>query len=319
MKKPLFFIASIFISGTILAQPTLTANDLNMSIGVTYPMAQCQYLNPGPGGANVTWDFSAFTSSGAYNSVASAANSNFPNSNITVAGGGTEVYNDQNNNGIFTWGIDANGTIITYTDPSQTMFYPLTMNGSATNTFEATFTSGVQFTRAGNETLTCDGYGTVITPNGTYTDALRLHTQQNYSDTYSGGQIDYVVNVYAWYIAGYPNAIASVSEIVMDNGQPTQYGFYSTDPIASLLTEENKEFGLYPNPATDLLNFKSVNDQTIESVQVINSLGVVVLNSVEKTSINKLKIDVSNLQFGVYFIRLKGENGVLRQRKFVKK
>lgn len=319
MKKSLLFIASILFSGTILAQPTLTANDLNMSIGVTYPMAQCQYLNPGPGGANVTWDFSAFTSSGAYNSVTSAANPNFPNTNITVAGGGTEVYYDQNNSGIFTWGIDANGTVITYTDPAQTLFYPLTMNGSATNTFEATFTSGVQFTRAGNETLTCDGYGTVITPNGTYTNALRVHLQQIYSDTYSGGQINYEVNAYSWYIAGYPNAVASVSEIVVDNGQPTQYGFYSTDPAASLLTVENKQFRVYPNPVTDLLNFQVVNDQKVKYVQVTNSLGVEVINQVVISSINNLELNVSDLKSGVYFIRLEGENGVLRQRKFIKR
>lgn len=319
MKKSLLFIAGMVASTALLAQPTLTANDLNYSIGSTYPSESSDYMSPGQAGANVTWDFSSFTSNGAYIQTGEPANGSFPNSDITLANASAESYLEQGTNGLNTWGIDAGGTVITYTDPGLMIFYPLSYNATTTNTFEATFTSGVAFTRAGSETLTCDGYGTVITPTGTYTNALRVYHQQTYSDTYTGGQIDYVINVYAWYIQGYPSAIASVSESYTDGNLAGQYAQYSTDATASLLTEENNGFEIYPNPANNQIQFKSFNNTTVETIEVINSLGAVVKRvDANNSMINDITVDVNSLESGVYFVQITGTSGELIQRKFIK-
>lgn len=320
MKKTLLSFLWVVLSASVFAQPTLDASDLNYSIGMTYESATAQYINPGPGGANVTWDFSAFSPTDIATLEAAPANTSFPNTNITtISNGTTEAYYQEDATGKFMWGVDAGGTVITYTDPSQTLFYPLIYNASETNTLEATFTSGVAFTRAGTEELTYDGYGTVITPTGTFNNAIRVYIHQEYTDTYQGGTIDYVVNVYVWYIADYPDPIAALSDISVD-GQP--YGSnaqYTTSQTASLLTEENKEFEIYPNPANDEIKFRSLNNLDVEEIKVINNLGRVVKTiSTDDMTLNEANVNVSDLESGVYFVHITGKNGLIQSRKFVK-
>ena len=72
------------------------------------------------------------------------------------------------------------------------------------------------------------------------------------------------------------------------------------------------EVSIYPNPATSVLN---VNAAGYNQVEIINMLGQVVYsNSIS----NNAQINVSDLNNGVYFVRLSGANGTTTQ-KFIKK
>ena len=72
------------------------------------------------------------------------------------------------------------------------------------------------------------------------------------------------------------------------------------------------EVSIYPNPATSVLN---VDAAGYSQVEVINMLGQVVYsNSIS----NNAQINVSDLNNGVYFVRLSGANGTTTQ-KFIKK
>jgi hypothetical protein len=320
MKKSLLNLFGVLISASTLAQPVLNSSDLNYQIGMSYESSTAQYINPGPGGANVTWDFSAFTSSGTNVNTITAANPSFPNTTITGSSqANSEAYYQEDATGKYLWGIDAGGTIITYTDPSKILFYPLTYNASETNTFEATFFSGVNFTRAGTDEVTYDGYGTVITPNGTYNDVIRVALHQEYTDVYQGGTITYVVDAYTWYLAGYPDPVAAITEISVD-GQPAgSNGFYSTNSSLALLSEESKSFEIYPNPATENINFKSLNNLEITEVKIVNSLGeIMIKNNQNNMILNDTKINVSDLENGVYFVQITGKNGMILSRKFIK-
>lgn len=64
-------------------------------------------------------------------------------------------------------------------------------------------------------------------------------------------------------------------------------------------TYENKNISIYPVPAENEINIKSLN--TIESAEILNIKGQVLRNY--KGDINK--INVSNLAKGIYFIRIK--------------
>ena len=72
------------------------------------------------------------------------------------------------------------------------------------------------------------------------------------------------------------------------------------------------EVSIYPNPATSVLNVSAAG---YNQVEIINMLGQVVYsNSIS----NNAQINVSNLNDGVYFVRLSGANGTTTQ-KFIKK
>ena len=76
---------------------------------------------------------------------------------------------------------------------------------------------------------------------------------------------------------------------------------------------ENVNVSIYPNPANNVLN---VTANGYNKMEIINFLGQVVIN--ENVSNTNFEVNVSNLNSGVYFVRLQGENGTIT-KKFVKK
>ncbi len=104
-----------------------------------------------------------------------------------------------------------------------------------------------------------------------------------------------------------PNVEAPVSEIAV---KPT-----SRDKIAFNLN------GLSPNPVTNELNLNMTSDQEREvSFQIINSLGSVMMSETKALTIgeNQLKLDVSQLQAGFYFVCPQTPEGKTVPTKFVK-
>jgi Leucine-rich repeat (LRR) protein len=65
------------------------------------------------------------------------------------------------------------------------------------------------------------------------------------------------------------------------------------------------EFALYPNPVNDKFSIKTKNGLEIQSIEIFNTLGQIVL-SFPKTSEN---IDISELQTGTYFVKVSTEKG----------
>jgi hypothetical protein len=88
--------------------------------------------------------------------------------------------------------------------------------------------------------------------------------------------------------------------------------WYENSP--SLGVNENKlaTFSVYPNPTTSQLTVLS--NETITQIEIYNQLGQLVLSNSEQNTIN-----ISSVSSGVYFIKLKGENGDLGNQKVVKK
>jgi hypothetical protein len=77
---------------------------------------------------------------------------------------------------------------------------------------------------------------------------------------------------------------------------------------------EAAKFKIYPNPATTELTIE--NNSTISGISIVNMLGQQVLS---KTVTNSIEVvNVSNLQSGVYLLKVDSENGSSTQR-FVKK
>lgn len=83
-----------------------------------------------------------------------------------------------------------------------------------------------------------------------------------------------------------------------------------SDPSA--IAENSTSVSIYPNPATTVLNVEAEGFSTIE---MVNVLGQVVYSA---NATSNMQINVSNLDNGVYFVRLNGANGTATQ-KFIKK
>lgn len=93
--------------------------------------------------------------------------------------------------------------------------------------------------------------------------------------------------------------------------------FFSTGEMSVIDGDLNSfSLSVYPNPATEILNIKTNNDETILEVQLINSLGQVL----SKKSLNAKEtvINVQGLKAGFYLAQVRTANGVIT-KKFIKK
>ncbi len=85
---------------------------------------------------------------------------------------------------------------------------------------------------------------------------------------------------------------------------------FEIDGTLGVDTETLSEIKIYPNPATDFVNIKTPNSMQIKSVMLIDMHGKVVL----KLQHHIEKLQISNLQQGVYLLQISTETGSISKR-----
>nr|WP_294858945.1 T9SS type A sorting domain-containing protein [uncultured Fluviicola sp.] len=318
MKK-IYIFAALLISGNTLFAQSLSRTDIGYTAGENFSMyPSTTQTNPGTTGTGVTWDLSALTA-GTPVAVTPSVNSGgtFPSANLklTQSNGGVIYYN-ATSSVLDAVGIDANGTIFTYSNPATYLQFPVTTSQNYTDQFACTFTvSGYNFTRTGSTQTEFSGYGTLITPNGTYTNVVRLKSTQTITDVYSLGTINSTIISFNWYKAGVHHEVANVSATT-SNGNTTYSNYYTTVP-ANLGLEENElvNLSVFPNPSTDVLHLNS--DELISQVEFYTVSGELSLNH----SMNESKtaeVNISSLNSGMYLVKVYGKDGSISVQRITK-
>lgn len=100
-------------------------------------------------------------------------------------------------------------------------------------------------------------------------------------------------------------------------GESQSMIFHVTGTTEDLGTVElgSKKLAVYPNPASNEVNFSLV-DSKVESVEITDVTGKVVQKN---NAVKNGKISISGLSAGVYFLRVKDDKGVTRIQKIIKK
>lgn len=312
MKKLLSLLLASASIGLVNAQ-TINGSDVNPVVGDNFIYHNTDYISPGNSGIGQTWDYSSMVSTGqeTVNYTASA----FANANITQTyGSGVIVHWNYSASGQDIIAQIAQGVTIEYTNPWTFFGLPLSMGTSGSDTFFSTFNSGgTTFTRSGTTTWEVDGTGTLITPTGTYTDVIRVKTNDDYSDESIFMDIEYLGETYFFLKAGVHHPLASVTTLQSNISGTIEYGTYLDVPSASL---ENNEliFTIYPNPTSDFLNISTLGNTKFDKIEIVDMNGKVVIESISN------QIDVHHLNVGMYMILLIGKDqGVLSRQKFLKK
>lgn len=106
------------------------------------------------------------------------------------------------------------------------------------------------------------------------------------------------------------DVINGIANIYFDFNPPIITNMVSTEIAESLSIEEVevKWFTVYPNPVDNTINISFVN--SLENIEIYNQLGQVVYKTYNETS-----IDVSELESGIYFLRIEDE---LRHNEVIK-
>ena len=320
MKKIYFLCSALLMAGSAFSQPVLTQANSTPAVGENFIYSRINWDgDAGSSGTNQTWDFSNIVAIGTttVDHIAPAgapSSSSFPGANVTVnyAGGTQYEFHKVSSSAYERLGFYAGGTAIPYSNSEKILEFPFTYNNTFTDPFGGTFiSSGASFTRAGTATVSADGYGTLILPNGTFNNVLRVKLIEDYGDTYQGNEVyHYYVEVYMFYQPGIHIPVLALTDYEQ-SGNNTRYGNFLANITAGTEELTADRISVYPNPVKDQLfiNWNDANHTT--GIDIYNISGKLVFSS--QQSINS--INTSEFEAGVYFIHLGEGNGI---KKFIK-
>ena len=312
----LISISLLFTAYSTNAQPSLTSQNLP-SDGDSYTVNTnlSAGSNPGASGSNVTWDFSSMGSGSSSSLIYSSASAtNYPNANIEFTTQSTSNYFDVTSGAYTYYGFSNASASSVFSDGQDQIRVPMSYNDNYTDPFAGTYDAfGQTLDRTGDLDVTYDGYGTLSTPQGTYSNVIRVSIVRTSTDEIGGQPItNSLDSIYFWYneYTGHPIMTYSINYV--DGSEQGRFANYVDDADVVLSNpKESIEVKAYPNPATDIHSIKA--EKQIESVLVYNMKGEEVVR--DNPASTSFEINVSSLPKGQYFYELRNSQGTLLSRK----
>jgi hypothetical protein len=331
-KTTLLFLLTGGLCGTMVAQPVLTASGITPVVGDVYSTVSSAWANPGSAGANQTWNL-ALTNSGTSTSTgvtpaSSPYAASFPQSTVAFNSGGSWTFNRGTSSAWQNCGIvNSAGTVLSYSDFEDMLHFPFTYTNTYTDTWAVTYVqNSYTYYRWGTTTVTADGYGTLTTPDGTFSNVTRVHFYEDYKDSVVIASTPYVFSYindeYMWYLNGNHSTIAAVYTLTPDFAAPFTGGFYMSGVVSgvndlSALTS----LSVAPNPANEQANFTvNLSEGKEVSIALFNSIGEevgVAFTTAGMTGENKITMPVAELPAGIYFATVSLDGIQTSTQKFV--
>lgn len=135
----------------------------------------------------------------------------------------------------------------------------------------------------------------------------------DFNDATNDGYVVFKIKTKPTLVLG--DTFTNNANIYFDYNFPITTNTYTTT-VAALSTQDydfGNYFTLYPNPAKNVLNIQAKQGLTINSIEIYNQLGQIVIATTNALN----TIDVSNLASGTYFVKINTEKGSANA-KFVK-
>ncbi len=329
------FTPILFLAATgLCAQPTIP--QISLAVGDVLVLdAAFPITEAGPSGNNVTWNFASpgfsndqWTYTAQLASSTSFA-SDFPGATMALVAQLTADFTGyfflDFNGGFNDHGelIDDDGFEVANVNTDPLTFYttPLTISSSGSDTYftESDFT-GMTTTISGDHTWEVDGHGTLILPNATYTNVLRIHATQEeiFTIDIGGGPVEIASSrdEWWWVKAGYPFPLLVFS--IEDDGFETEIGAtaatVSFNGATSIAERTELPMRVYPNPVRDQVTIELEASGTVQ-YRVLDALGREVLHgSVAAGGSLRHSIDIAALGTGVYHLEVRSQLGVATAR-----
>ncbi|PWI30097.1 hypothetical protein DI383_06415 [Flavobacteriaceae bacterium LYZ1037] len=135
----------------------------------------------------------------------------------------------------------------------------------------------------------------------------------------SHGYVYYKIKPLAGYVLG--DIVPNMASIVFDFNSPIITNTFNTEFVATLGIQEdqlNAQFLIMPNPAKESVTLVFNSRQSQVEVVIYDVLGKLVLKKVSQQS-KTIPLNVSSLERGVYFVKIRDDKGQLGLKKLIKK
>ncbi|MBL0013456.1 MAG: T9SS type A sorting domain-containing protein [Flavobacterium sp.] len=297
MKKYYLFLFLISMSFTVgYSQPQLNASNFPSNYSAMVYEGDVTGLSAGNAGANQVWNYASVPTTYNFGVVkvpveSAPFASSFPTSNYCW----NYVYSDFSdyiffkitNNTFENIGSASDQSVgNNYSQNSQNIFtFPYTFNTVVTDTYQ-----DIGDPLINSNTTQYDAYGTIITPFGTFNNAIR----QRDGDTF------------IWFNAN-PFYLIALGDFV------SFVYFYQTNPLSTVQTIADNQIVVYPNPTNNILNLKLPNNIAVDKITITDLTG----KTVQEQSQDTETVNVENLADGIYVLQATSGNNSF-ETKFVK-
>lgn len=317
-----FAACSLGTKAQIIESAWLPAAGISSS---SYQSNNASDFMPGAAGEGQTWDFSGLTSTGVMSQTivnASEANgsSEFSGANLAFTDGSISEYFSTAPSAYQSWGFysgageSANYEI--YTDAKDILRFPIGFGQTFTDDFSSEKrTPGMSFsvTKNGSVSVEVDGSGTLITPQGTFDDVLRIKTTETYQmiglPPLPGSSTSGTIVTYSFISADFPGVYLLEYSTLEDgiNAPVIDISYADVSSVGFRTSIARANVSLYPNPVVDRLTIRMRDG--IQSLQIFDANGRNMEFRVISRNLTTYVVDVSHLTTGVYLAKMVGRQG----------
>lgn len=309
------------------AQPSLTkVFDYKIGDNIKYldcdTSARLNYVDTGTG---KTWQFSglsvvdsasisiAQTSAGSYGNQFSNA------SYVMQYSDGSEIYIQSTAKAAYTVGASKSGQLVSYPNAMLCAGNPFSYKDVQCDTFTTAGTvSNLHLSGIGYTTMTGEASGTLVLPNGTYTDVLKIKTVTTEFDTLTNLPAPNVITTtevsYSWYDAAHPAALLTIDSVNLTS----PFQDYQTKNIAYLQAFKSTGIAEMQQLQNTMACYLDNNGLVLYanmvqghkySLKLFNSMGQLVMQDNFIAVANGHSFSCPDLQNGMYIAVLADENG----------
>lgn len=202
------------------------AQDFKIGTTLTFQNCNGEGVSAGERGMNQTWDFSSLKEkSTEIITEKMVAPEDTPKHKVFPIANLVEKYSDgrsvylfkkKNENLMLGFVGAANDITIKYKKPLLVAKRPIKYGDSIMDTYKTAYSvRGMNFKGGGTVNLTVDGSGTLILPNGTYQNVLRVKTAQIQNDTIEQylSVTETKTTTYTWFDKNHTSALLKISKI----------------------------------------------------------------------------------------------------------
>ncbi|MEM8909978.1 MAG: T9SS type A sorting domain-containing protein, partial [Bacteroidota bacterium] len=322
MKK--FLLLSLFglcfANLTVWAQPTID-DAIIPAPGDSIPLVVCQPIDfqVNAIGPNQTWDFSNLTPDPVnpdyhFKYIEPSETpyiDRYPDADIVaVNADGQWAYYTYDGTTLLIIGVVAPDQMLgdgfgDYIDPEVEEIFPIAFNNTWFDEFDGTnFIGGFSSDFTGMVDGVVEGYGTLILPNGTFQNVLRIREERE--SQIAGAPVTNVSTLYRYLSADQQLWLLSMESF--PSGPPIIHYNKNPEVISSTQQVSNQSFNiqLVPNPISAGHAFQVIApEQTIRELQLLNALGQKISQPVSIRSVNSESTEVSlpaDLWPGIYLL-----------------
>ena len=332
MKSFNLLVIYLCASTCIQSQPTLVKH-LNYDIGDKVYFYTCDsstYSAKGAG-SSYTWDYSTLSIKDSFQiEIADKSKTpdgnKFPQASFAEQANSATSYVINKTDSYSLNGIVAGSTIIEYTNPQLLLRRPFTFNDVVNDTFSVSYlASAFNVTGTGESTTIADGYGTLILPNGTYNNVLRVRNEFSRDDTIQGvpppsNLIQNSGVVIIWFDTMHRAPLMRVDSIVYTSsvfsGERVSVSILKNEEPLSVVNSQQLEKSIKVYASAGTVHISELDRDKPYRLYIHNSMGQLVWDGDIKTSSGKYTSHIKELCTGMYILKVADMDGSMTVKFF---